>query len=143
MAMYMLPGMPNLYYGDEVGIKGRLGSNEGARFPMEWREEYWDMDMLSFHRAMGNARKEKWLGYASYRIEEVDEKAFAVLRFTDHDAYVALVNRGEKREVKLDIFALPSDRVEIVYGKGEAKTEGKELNVSFEEKESILIKMWK
>ena len=34
MAMYMLPGMPNLYYGDEVGIKGRLGSNEGARFPM-------------------------------------------------------------------------------------------------------------
>ena len=143
MAMYMLPGMPNLYYGDEVGIKGRLGSNEGARFPMEWREEYWDMDMLSFHRAMGKARKEKWLGYASYRIEEVDEKAFAVLRFTDHDAYVALVNRGEKREVKLDLFAIPSDRVEIVYGKGEAKTEGKELNVSFEEKESILIKMWK
>ena len=38
MALYMLPGMPNLYYGDEVLLNGKLGSNEGARYPMEWRE---------------------------------------------------------------------------------------------------------
>lgn len=40
--MYTLPGMPTLYYGDELGLKGDKGESngdEGRRRPMEWYKE--------------------------------------------------------------------------------------------------------
>ncbi|MCI7606233.1 MAG: alpha-amylase family glycosyl hydrolase, partial [Spirochaetales bacterium] len=141
MVLYMLPGMPNLYYGDEVGLGGKLGSNEGARYPMEWREEYWDKDMLSFHKAMGEVRKEDWLGFSSYSITPIDEKAFAIKRFIDGKALVAIINRGEKRECELPLFLLPSNNAEVVVGKGEVRVENNSLKVSLMDKESVLISL--
>ena len=141
MALYMLPGMPNLYYGDEVGLGGKLGSNEGARYPMEWREEYWDKDMFSFHKAMGEVRKEDWLGFSSYSITPIDEKAFAIKRFIDGKALVAIINRGEKRECELPLFLLPSNNAEVVVGKGEVRVENNSLKVSLMDKESVLISL--
>ena len=143
MAMYMLPGMPNLYYGDEVGIGGKLGSNEGARYPMEWREEKWDLDMLAFHRALGEARRDSWLGFSSYRIQELDEKAFAVIRFTDGKAYCAVINRGESREVIIDAFALGLSNVSVKIGEGKALADGDKIRVSLEREESLLLYMEK
>ena len=141
MAQYMLPGMPNLYYGDEVSLGGVLGSNEGARYPMEWREEKWDEDMLSFHRAMGEARKEAWLGFSSYSVISLDEEAFAILRFVEGKAYVAVINRGEDREVEVPLFLLPSNSLEVIVGSGDVKKSENSLKVRVKEKESLLIRL--
>ena len=141
MAQYMLPGMPNLYYGDEVSLGGVLGSNEGARYPMEWREEKWDEDMLSFHRAMGEARKEAWLGFSSYSVISLDEEAFAILRFVEGKAYVAVINRGEDREVEVPLFLLPSNSLEVIVGNGDVKKSENSLKVRVKEKESLLVRL--
>ena len=141
MAQYMLPGMPNLYYGDEVSLGGVLGSNEGARYPMEWREEKWDEDMLSFHRAMGEARKEAWLGFSSYSVISLDEEAFAILRFVEGKAYVAVINRWEDREVEVPLFLLPSNSLEVIVGSGDVKKSENSLKVRVKEKESLLIRL--
>lgn len=141
MALYMLPGMPNLYYGDEVGIKGKLGSNEGARYPMEWREEYWDKDMLDFHKAMGEVRRQQWLGFSSYSFITLDEKAFAILRFVKDKAMVAIINRGEKREISLPLFLLPKNSMTVVEGRGEAYIEEDYIRINIENKESLLLRL--
>nr|WP_308742188.1 alpha-amylase family glycosyl hydrolase [uncultured Anaerocolumna sp.] len=35
---FTLPGTPSIYYGDEVGIKGRIHDVEGSRYPMPWKD---------------------------------------------------------------------------------------------------------
>ena len=141
MALYMLPGMPNLYYGDEVLLEGKLGSNEGARYPMEWRDEYQDKDMLSFYSAMGEARKEEWLGFSSYSVIPLDEKAFAILRFIEGKALVSVINRGESREVSLPLFLLPSKNIGVVVGDGKVSRESDSLRILLKDKESLLIRL--
>ena len=141
MALYMLPGMPNLYYGDEVLLNGKLGSNEGARYPMEWRDEYQDKDMLSFYSKMGEARKEEWLGFSSYSVIPLDEKAFAILRFIEGKALVSVINRGESREVSLPLFLLPSKNIGVVVGDGKVSRESDSLRILLKDKESLLIRL--
>ena len=141
MALYMLPGMPNLYYGDEVLLEGKLGSNEGARYPMEWRDEYQDKDMLSFYSAMGEARKEEWLGFSSYSVMPLDEKAFAILRFIEGKALVSVINRGESREVSLPQFLLPSKKISVVVGDGKVTRECDSFRIILKDKESLLIRL--
>ena len=108
---------------------------------MEWREEKWDEDMLSFHRAMGEARKDAWLGFSSYSVISLDEEAFAILRFVEGKAYVAVINRGEDREVEVPLFLLPSNRLEVIVGSGDVKKSENSLKVRVKEKESLLVRL--
>ncbi len=139
LALYMLPGMPNMYYGDEVLLSGRLDSNEGARYPMEWRDEKQDKDMLFFVGELGRIRKDKELAYSASLFRAVDEKCFAVIRVTGKKAYTAFINRGEKRKVELDLTFLPHDSSSIVLGDGSSEIRDGRLHVVLEEKRSLLI----
>ena len=97
--------------------------------------------MLSFHRAMGEARKEAWLGFSSYSVISLDEEAFAILRFVEGKAYVAVINRGEDREVEVPLFLLPSNSLEVIVGSGDVKKSENSLKVRVKEKESLLVRL--
>ena len=51
----LLPGMPMIYYGDEVGMVGGRGS--GCRRGMLWDEERQDKELLAFYRKLLAVRK--------------------------------------------------------------------------------------
>ena len=57
MMQFMLPGMPSIYYGDEIGIEGPMGSVEDCRYPMVWDESRWDMDLHDFYVSLGKLRQ--------------------------------------------------------------------------------------
>ncbi len=141
LALYMLPGMPNIYYGDEVLLSGTLDSNEGARYPMEWREEYQDKDMLSFVRRLGEIRKERDLAYSALILRALDEKAFAIIRVTEGKAWAAVINRGGKREIGLELMFLPSNKVSVILGDTGAEIRDDRLFVTLEENRSLLISL--
>lgn len=44
------PGVPGLYYGDEIGMQDAPGL--GSRGCMEWDEGRWERDLLAFHREL-------------------------------------------------------------------------------------------
>ena len=140
MALYFLPGMPSTYYGDEVLLNGKIDSNEGARYPMEWREDHIDYDMLSFFRKMGELRNsDRDLFYAATEISAIDEGASMIARIKDKKAYVAVINKGEKREVTIGLSLLPKGKASLLYGEGKVRIEGSSLSLSLDEKKSLLI----
>ncbi len=140
LTQYILPGMPSLYYGDEVLLRGRTTSMEGARFPMEWRKEKMDGDMLSFYRELGSLRK-GWSDYfyAATEISPLDDESVAIMRIRDKKALILMLNRGKDRVVSLSHGILPPGNVEVLFGEGAAEIDGKRLSAKLKEKKSLLI----
>ncbi len=141
LALYMLPGMPSTYYGDEILLKGRTDSAEGARYPMEWREDYQDRDMLSWMKALGVVRKDKSLSYAATSFIPLDDEAAAIVRLTDGKAYCAVINRGKKRKLTLDLTFLPDKKADVILGEGNAEIRDGKLVTEVKEHCSLLISL--
>jgi cyclomaltodextrinase / maltogenic alpha-amylase / neopullulanase len=56
LAQMTLPGVPSIYYGDEVGLRG--GIDPGSRGAFPWDPGSWDQEMLAYTRAVVAARRE-------------------------------------------------------------------------------------
>lgn len=79
----LLPGMPFIYYGDEVGMTG--GRDPDCRRGMLWDEDRQDKDMLSYYCRLIEVRK----GYPCLTTGDADE-----IR-TDDERGVVMIRRGE------------------------------------------------
>lgn len=97
MALYMLPGMPNIYYGDEISIGGKLGSVEASRYPMVWDESMWNKGMLNTHKIMGALRKNNDdLAFASAYYIPLNKNILAIFRKGKEKGYLLLLNKNEE-----------------------------------------------
>ncbi len=98
MLMYLLPGMPNLYYGDEVGLAGPYGSVEDARYPMQWDNQTWDTRFYELYSTMGDLRKRygNMLKGSSHKVVYSDEHALVFARYDRQQAILCVLNRNER-----------------------------------------------
>lgn len=117
MALYMLPGMPNIYYGDEISIGGKLGSVEASRYPMQWDENKWNKGMLNTHKIMGKLRKDNDdLAFASAYYIPLNKNTLAIFRKGKEKGYLLLMNKNnEKQSFKLNAECLKSYSTLIDY----------------------------
>jgi glycosidase len=53
---YAYPGIPLVYYGDEIGLPG--GDDPDNRRPMPWSPERWNQPLLALYRRLGALRAE-------------------------------------------------------------------------------------
>lgn len=140
LALYMLPGMPSNYYGDEVLLEGGIDSNEGARYPMEWDEKKYDRDIFSFTGKLGAIRKENsFLAFSSSRIEALDDEAVLIERISNGKALVAVINKGRERELSINPAFLPSGKLKILLGEGSLREKDGLIYIGIEDKKSFLI----
>ncbi|HEX3078147.1 MAG TPA: alpha-amylase family glycosyl hydrolase [Lachnospiraceae bacterium] len=56
--LFTLPGTPSIYYGDEIGIGGRIDSNEGCRYPMKWEDGCEDTKYYKLYNTLANLRSQ-------------------------------------------------------------------------------------
>lgn len=56
LALMTLPGVPCVYYGDEVGLHGGMDPASRGAFP--WQPESWDTQMHAYTKALIAARRE-------------------------------------------------------------------------------------
>lgn len=99
------PGVPALYYGDEVGLDGE--NDPGCRKAMEWYEAKQDLDLLEWYKRLISLRKSRialtegefWCNYCS-----PENNVYAFFReLNENRLYVVINNSGQDEEVELPV----------------------------------------
>jgi glycosidase len=92
VAQFTLPGVPFLYYGEEIGMDG--GHDPDCRRAMIWDEKRWDKETLQFHKRIIEIRQSHPAlrrGKLTMLGQKLEGDALVFLRHTDKINEVALV----------------------------------------------------
>ncbi len=128
--MYMMPGTPNVYYGDEVGIEGHLRSVEGCRYAFPWEESRQKLEYKELYKTMGHLKIEENVFHdGSFRIIYNEGLVFACARFDEEHAYIAISSMSDQEETcHIDIRPIQNS---VTYDVHEIFD--KELNVNIQD----------
>ncbi|MEI6085821.1 MAG: alpha-amylase family glycosyl hydrolase, partial [Verrucomicrobiota bacterium] len=104
VAQFTLPGVPFIYYGEEIGMAG--GHDPDCRRPMIWDETRWDSTTRSFYKQLIQIRQaHPTLRRAKLTMLEADQLVF--LRYTDAINETALVAINNSQETYRQIVFTP------------------------------------
>ena len=117
-------GAPVIYYGQEIGLyreteNGVSQSGHAATsfHSMNWNEEDWDYDMLSFYQTLGGIRKD-YTALKTGAVEDIvcdDSKGLlGFARYDKNGAVITLANRGneiDQYEISVSKFGLKDGSV--------------------------------
>lgn len=102
------PGVPSLYYGDEIGMQG--GKDPENRRAMPWEEEKWDRGQRDFYKkAIAARRAHSSLQRGNFEVLIADDErlVYGFLRCDEAERAVVLFNRGMQPAT----VSLPKERV--------------------------------
>ena len=104
--LFMLPGTPSIYYGDEVGLKGTIQSVEGCRYSMEWDETKWDYNFFDLYKKLSHLKQnEDALQDGNYKVVYADDTSFVFARFTDTKIFVGVLSKNsEEKSINIPLF---------------------------------------
>lgn len=92
---FLLPGMPTIYYGDEIGMQGF--EDPINRRPFAWGKE--DKEILNFYREISKIRsKYKSVMNGSTKIE-IENGNLKVIRYNEKYKIIAIINAFSKNKV--------------------------------------------
>jgi len=100
------PGVPCIYYGDEIGTEG--GADPDCRRCFDWDRSRWKIDLFEHYRALITLRKQRreWRDGA-YQTLALGEDWLAFARYTESEATIVILNRGAAVEVAIPVWRLP------------------------------------
>ena len=131
---FMLTGAASIYYGDEAGADGVLGTNEGCRYPMPWNKDYKDTEVYQMYRTMAHMKAQhKALSEGGMKFLYAKGSIVALARFCGEEAFVMVISTSQETEtIRLPLGAIgavsPDDNQDIF---------GRRLNWKKADKHSI------
>ena len=111
-----LPGIPMIFAGDELGLRGENG--EASRTPMPWHApKTWDTATFDRYRTLVALRRtEPALRHGGLRWAHVDADTLVFLRETATEALLVLARRAAAAPVRLAGLPAAENVYENVYG---------------------------
>ncbi|WP_009631354.1 glycoside hydrolase family 13 protein [Synechocystis sp. PCC 7509] len=131
LLLLTFPGAPSIYYGDEVGLPGRLDPDSRRGFPLE---AHWENDVLDYHRQLISIRHNyPALRTGSYKVLYAQGALYVFARILDAQELIIAVNAGTAdvtASIKLE--GLTSQPSKVLYGMGEVSWSDNEdtLNIN-------------
>ena len=92
--MFFYPGIPCVYYGDEIGMEG--GYDPDCRRTFDWNEENWDKETYNLIKGLMKRKKEPALSEGVFGIDEKD--GIITIRRTAETQTLSLRVNGTDRE---------------------------------------------
>lgn len=93
---FLYPGVPYIYYGDEIGMAG--GEDPDCRRCMEWHPSQWDSEILAHYRALIKLRREKKIfsgGKFTQLLVDGERSVYVFARWDAADAALCMFNFSE------------------------------------------------
>ncbi|MFP4344644.1 MAG: alpha-amylase family glycosyl hydrolase [Anaerolineales bacterium] len=104
VVQFTYPGVPCLYYGDEIGMTDE--PHVGPRACMVWDEARWNRELLDFYRDLIRLRRTSpMLMHGGFQVLLVEEDTFAYQREAPEGWIIVVAHRGEgtRSEGRLDV----------------------------------------
>ncbi|MGE5123967.1 MAG: glycoside hydrolase family 13 protein [Acidobacteriaceae bacterium] len=102
---FAYPGIPAIYYGDEVGLTG--GKDPGCRGAFPWDESEWNVELRSFIKTLIRLRKEHpALQRGTYvrAAKQSNPAYYAFMRKVDDDQVMVILNpSSSEQHITLDL----------------------------------------
>ncbi|MGB0560615.1 MAG: glycoside hydrolase family 13 protein [Spirulinaceae cyanobacterium] len=115
LLLLTFPGAPSIYYGDEVGLPGRLDPDSRRGFPGRSR---WDLELLTLHRDLIALRQQyPALQTGTYEVVHTDDLVYGFERRLGQMAVRVYANGGSDPAI-VPLFA---DQWDCVWGGAIAK----------------------
>jgi glycosidase len=115
LLLLTFPGAPSIYYGDEVGLPGKLDPDSRRGFPME---AHWERDILDYHRKLIALRHAyPSLRTGDYKVLHAEGTVYVFARILGTEELIVAVNIGTVPiEVKFEPEGLKSQPTQLLYG---------------------------
>ena len=123
LLLLTFPGAPSIYYGDEVGLPGRLDPDSRRSFPIDAR---WERDVLDYHRQLIALRHQyPALRTGSYQVLYAHTETYVFARILDSEEIVVALNAGTApSKVSFEVAKLKSQPSKLLYGSADVEWEG-------------------
>ncbi|NWF60050.1 MAG: glycoside hydrolase family 13 protein [Fischerella sp.] len=131
LLLLTFPGAPSIYYGDEVGLPGRLDPDSRRGFPLE---ASWDREILDTHRQLIALRHTyPCLRTGDYQVLYSQGELYVFARTLDKEELVIAVNSSTaSAKANIDTINLHTQPNKLLYGSAEVEwhTEGEIKSLS-------------
>lgn len=149
--LFMLPGSPSVYYGDEIMLEGRDTSIDACRYPFNWN---WEKDstavsMRNFYKKLISLRRtEKALTRGSFSIISAEQYVISFARFTrDEMIFVISSTDDEARCVTIPLEYFNAEKKcvseDCLGSRIQSELRGGDLLISVPPHESYVFKLEK
>lgn len=99
---FTFPGLPGIYYGDEVGLRDVPGL--GMRPCMQWDQTRWDQDLLAFYQKMTGIRKTSHaLQSGGFKVLAAEKDVLVYLRETCEERFIIQAVRSTEVNYPINI----------------------------------------
>lgn len=115
LLLMTFPGAPSIYYGDEVGLTGKLDPDCRKGFP---EKEKWNQQMLAMHKDLIALRQSQpALRTGKYQTLAAEGNCYVFARMLDQEMVVVAVNAGTA-SVQARLADMAMENGKVLYGEG-------------------------
>ncbi|WP_426348852.1 glycoside hydrolase family 13 protein [Alloiococcus sp. CFN-8] len=105
---YTYIGIPYIYYGTEVGMKGT--NDPYSRRCMVWDEAKQDNDLLSYYKKLNKIRKEnKALVHGEFKVVEARDMVLSFIRGYQEERLLVVINNSQEEEKLVVPYSLEEE----------------------------------
>lgn len=143
--LFTFPGVPCIYYGEEIGLNSTRKDVESSRNCMIWDESKWNMDVRHLYKTLAMLRiPNKALRDGSFQNVYARGDILSFARFTARQLYLIVLNNGEaKMHVDLPVRIVGLEEGDVLRDEltaREFKVSAKGLELNLEDYEGMILK---